>query len=98
MLFRSNNFDRLQDLQVDTIKIDQRFIKSLETEKMSQVLVGTMKHLAEDLGIQIIAEGVETQGQQDILLSLGVDLHQGWLCGKPLPPDEFFKSLNADMS
>jgi len=93
-----NNFDRLQDLQVDMIKIDQRFIKSLETEKMGQVLVRTMKHLAEDLGIQIIAEGVETQGQKDTLLSLGVDLHQGWLFGKPLPPDELFKSLSSNTS
>ena len=93
-----NNFDRLQELQVDMIKIDARFIRSLESDKVNQILVGNMKHLADDLAITLIAEGVETQDQQRVLLDLGIDLHQGWLVGDAVAPEQLFaEALTSHM-
>lgn len=85
-----NNFDRLRDFTIDMIKIDQKFIEKLDTEKVSQVLVGAMKKISDELGVSIVAKGVATEAQRRALIELGVDLQQGALSGQKLSPDDFF--------
>ena len=70
-------------LPVNTIKIDRSFIA--EIDHCSRKLLFSIVAMARGLGFQIVAEGVETYEQQDLLLALGVDYLQGYLLSKPLP-------------
>ena len=79
----------LRMLPVDTLKIDRAFVAGLgaessEDEKIVQFLIS----LARTLGLTTIAEGIETQAQLEVLAELGCDSAQGFLLGRPLPPEE----------
>lgn len=73
----------LQKLPVDTLKIDQSFIKSLSENTPEESLVRTIAALAASLDLDVIAEGVETKEQQGQLQALGLRKAQGYLYGKP---------------
>ncbi|MEZ9596590.1 EAL domain-containing protein [Shewanella sp. 10N.261.52.F9] len=74
----------LQNLEFDYLKIDQQFVSRLGCAGSKLSLILSYIAIAEELDIDVIAEGVETQTQADILSSLGVHLHQGWLYSKAL--------------
>lgn len=69
----------------DYLKIDQSFVAGMLTHKEIHEIVQTIITLAHGLGKQVIAEGIETQQQMDILRSLGCEFGQGYLYAKPLP-------------
>ena len=73
----------LKRLAVDWIKIDRMFVNDLSDEHHDQVLVRTILRMAEELGLKVIAEGVETPEQLAILQSLGCDALQGFLLARP---------------
>ena len=75
----------LQQLPADTLKIDQIFVSRLEDDRISMGIVRAVVDLAEVLGLRIVAEGVQTQGQVDALRALGVTWAQGYLLGPPGP-------------
>ncbi|MCL1139729.1 EAL domain-containing protein [Shewanella pneumatophori] len=75
----------LQNLDFDYLKIDQQFVSRLGEPGNRLSLVLSYMAIAEELNISVIAEGVETPEQAEILNSLGVYLHQGWLYSKALP-------------
>lgn len=75
----------LQKMDVDIIKIDKLFIDELETDRNSRELCLIMIMMAQHLGIQIVAEGIETEQQRQILVGAGCHLGQGYLFSKPLP-------------
>ena len=77
----------LQRLPVDTLKIDRTFISNINTHSGGSELVASIVRLASDLGISVIAEGVETQLQQDYLRNLKCGFAQGFHIGEPLPSD-----------
>jgi diguanylate cyclase (GGDEF)-like protein/PAS domain S-box-containing protein len=77
----------LQRLPVDTLKIDRAFIHDINASGGSSDLVASIVRLARDLGISVIAEGVETQSQQDFLRNLKCGFAQGYLFAKPLPSE-----------
>lgn len=77
----------LQRLPVDTLKIDRTFISNINTQTGGSELVASIVRLASDLGISVIAEGVETQLQQEYLRNLKCGYAQGFHIGKPLPSD-----------
>lgn len=80
----------LQRLPITTLKLDQSFIASLQTspgEPASEPIVRAVIQLAHSLGLTVVAEGVETEGQRDMLDLLGCDCLQGFLLGRPLPAD-----------
>ena len=79
----------LADLEVDAIKIDQRYIRDLTASPFSYAVVRRIIQAANDLDIQTIAEGVETEEIYDALADLGCDIAQGYYLSAPLPPDEF---------
>lgn len=79
----------LKRFDIDYLKIDQSFIQNLETEQNDLVLSEAIVIMAHKLGLKVIAEGVETEGQRRLLLEIGCDNGQGYLFSRPLPAAEF---------
>ncbi len=75
----------LKNLPINVLKIDQSFVKEFLTQETDLAIVKTIIAMAKALSLQVVAEGVEQQDQYDMLLSLGCDLFQGYLFGKPAP-------------
>ena len=67
------------------LKIDQRFIKDVTTSADGAAIVRAAIGLAYELGIEVVAEGVETAGQRDFLLTAGCKAAQGYYFGRPVP-------------
>ena len=79
----------LKKLNIDYLKIDQSFVQSLQNDTNDQALCEAIIVMAHKLGLKVIAEGVETEPQRDLLVGFGCDYAQGWLYSKALPADEF---------
>lgn len=77
----------------DALKVDQIFVRDLETNPRHRAIVRTITGFAKDLGLLLTAEGIETEGQRRLLLDLGCELGQGYLFSEPLPPGEFEQRL-----
>ena len=75
-------------LPVDTLKIDRSFVADLPDDRGAAAIVVAIIELAHSLGVQPLAEGIETQEQLDFLLEHGCELGQGFLLGRPVPADE----------
>lgn len=84
-----SNIDRLQMFPFTELKIDQSFTRKALEEPFARACVETSVRLAKELGLKIVAEGVETTQMWDFLKGLGIDEAQGYLLSKPLPPTEF---------
>jgi EAL domain-containing protein (putative c-di-GMP-specific phosphodiesterase class I) len=78
----------LHKFPVDTIKIDRSFVSSMHERAESAQIVDSIVHLANCLGIDVVAEGIETLQQVSLLQGLGCRLGQGYLFSKPLPQAE----------
>ena len=70
-------------LEPDVVKLDMALVRDVDQEPIKRRLVGSMARLCRDLGILVVAEGVETVAERDVLLDLGCDLLQGYLFGRP---------------
>lgn len=84
-----SSLSHLATLPVDTLKIDQSFVKNMHAMAQGQALVATIINLGHSLGLKVIAEGVETPEQRNTLAALGCDEMQGYLLSRPVPADEF---------
>ncbi|MEZ4407474.1 MAG: EAL domain-containing protein [Polyangiales bacterium] len=78
----------LRDLPVHQLKIDRSFVSGLGARQSDASVVASIVSIAHELGLEVLAEGVETPAQLDALRAVGVDLVQGWLFSKAVPPDE----------
>jgi EAL domain-containing protein (putative c-di-GMP-specific phosphodiesterase class I) len=74
----------LADFKPDLIKIDMELVRKVDTSTSRQAIVRALVRLCEDMGIQVIAEGIETAGERDFLRDAGIRLMQGYLFGKPV--------------
>lgn len=83
----------LAQFPVDYLKIDQTFIRGLPHSKTDVTLVNSMISMSRELGIGVIAEGVETQAQLDYLQMKGCDIVQGYIHYPPLKPSEIERQL-----
>ena len=79
-----SSHSRLASLSFSNLKIDQDFIQHLDTQKTARIVVKNIISLAQDLGITVTAEGIETIRQREILIELGCGQGQGWLFGAAL--------------
>ncbi|WP_244152908.1 putative bifunctional diguanylate cyclase/phosphodiesterase [Pseudomonas peli] len=84
-----SSLSHLKRLPLNTLKIDRSFVCDLLTDTSSQTIVRTVIALAQSMGMNVIAEGVETDAQQQVLLSNGCMQFQGYLFSKPLPLQAF---------
>ena len=78
----------LKDLPVDAIKIDRSFVMGMENEPRNAAIVRSTVDLGRNFGLEVVAEGVETQAAYDELARLGCDYAQGFLLARPLPAPE----------
>ena len=79
----------LRKFDIDYLKIDQSFVKNLTPGSEDMALSEAIIVMAHKLGIKVIAEGVETVEQRDLLAAAGCDYAQGYLYARPLPAEEF---------
>ena len=83
----------LTQLPLDQLKIDQSFVRNIGIKSTDSMIVQTIIGMAHNLGIEVIAEGVETDAQHDFLWGAGCRYFQGYLFGRPAPLNEFTASL-----
>jgi EAL domain-containing protein (putative c-di-GMP-specific phosphodiesterase class I) len=83
----------LTQLPLDQLKIDQSFVRNLGVKPSDAVIVQTIIGMANNLGIDVIAEGVETAKQCDFLQQHGCLQYQGYFFSKPVPLDLFEKLI-----
>jgi diguanylate cyclase (GGDEF)-like protein len=83
----------LKDLPVDTLKIDRSYIAGLADDSKDAALASAMVALGQRLDLVVIAEGVETENQLQILRELGCDAYQGFLRSEPVPAETFAARL-----
>ncbi len=73
----------LANFQPDIVKLDMELVRNIDGDRPRQVIVRSVIDLCRSLGIEVIAEGVETAGERDALADLGVTLMQGYLFARP---------------
>ena len=78
----------LRDLRVHSLKLDKSFIVDLETREQNRVIVESTVQMAHALGLQVVAEGVESQWVENYLRSIGYDLAQGYLFARPMSAED----------
>jgi len=86
-----SSFNYIKQLPANTLKLDMEFIKEIPENKADMAVVDGMIVLAHNLGMKVVAEGVESQEQYDFLAEHKCDLIQGYLINKPLPEDAFIE-------
>lgn len=82
----------LADFQPDILKIDMKLIRDINQNKVKQTLVRSIQQIGEELGIQLIAEGIETEDEYKYLRDSGITLMQGYFFQKPML--EAFQNIN----
>jgi diguanylate cyclase (GGDEF)-like protein/PAS domain S-box-containing protein len=85
----------LKRLPLDQLKIDQSFVRDIVTDPGDAVIVKTIIGMAHNLGLEVIAEGVETEAQRQLLLDYECRVFQGYLFSRPLPLAEFEALLQS---
>jgi EAL domain-containing protein (putative c-di-GMP-specific phosphodiesterase class I) len=75
-------------LPVDAIKIDQSFVRAMARSRDSAVIISSTIELGHKLGMEVLAEGVETRETWDRLAALGCDVAQGYLISMPMPAND----------
>jgi EAL domain-containing protein (putative c-di-GMP-specific phosphodiesterase class I) len=85
----------LHRLPVDAIKLDKSFVQSIDTDRLARRLVQAMIDVAQGLGLNVVAEGVETEGQREALIAAGCTLMQGFLFARPQPAAELEEFLRT---
>ena len=83
----------LTKLPFNQLKIDQSFVRNINVKPSDDVIVQTIISMGNNLGMQVIAEGVETEEQRAFLELHGCPAIQGYLIGRPVPLEEFELAL-----
>lgn len=87
---------RLADLPISLLKIDRSFTAQLDHAQRGDGIVTAIIHMAQTLQVQVVAEGVENEGQLNVLLRRGCDLFQGYLLSQPLSGEEVMNALKSE--
>lgn len=93
----------LKRLPLDQLKIDRSFVKEVLNDSDAAAIARTITALAHSMGLEVIAEGVETEQQREFLVRQGCEFFQGYLSGRPMPVEAFrelvhhSRSIRADL-
>ena len=90
-----SSLSHLKHFPIDTLKIDRSFVKDLETDPKEESIVSAIIVLAHSLGMDVVAEGVETVGELRIVRKHHCDKMQGYLFSRPVPPKDFEALLSS---
>ena len=86
----------LRNLPIDELKIDKTFIDDITTDRDTRQIVYSIIIIARSLGLKLVAEGVESREQKEILDEFGCDIYQGFLFAKPLNKEQLIRQLHAN--
>ena len=84
-----SSMNMLSSMPIDVLKMDMKFIRNIENNEKDLKLVQLVLDIARYLDVPVVAEGVETEKQLDLLRKAGCKLVQGYFFSRPLPPEEF---------
>jgi EAL domain-containing protein (putative c-di-GMP-specific phosphodiesterase class I) len=87
----------LHHYDIDFLKIDKSFMRDLHSGSKNHTLCKAIIRMAHELGIQVIAEGIESTLQRDLLIDADCDFGQGYLFAKPLVRDDFLKFAKGEL-
>ena len=88
-----SSLSALQQFPIGTLKIDQSFVRNAATDPDDATIVRTIIEMGRSMGLQVLAEGIETEEQRDFLLQCGCEYGQGRLFGEPISSDAFLDLL-----
>jgi EAL domain-containing protein (putative c-di-GMP-specific phosphodiesterase class I) len=90
-----SSLSNLSRLPIDELKIDRSFVSTMTHDQINEIIVRSTISLGHELGLDVVAEGVEDQRTLEQLGEMDCDLAQGYHLGRPLPADEFVEWLGA---
>ncbi|RMR09722.1 putative bifunctional diguanylate cyclase/phosphodiesterase [Pseudomonas syringae group genomosp. 7] len=91
-----SSFMHLNSLPIALLKIDMGFVEQMELREENRKLVNAMINLAHNLNLEVVAEGVETTGQLELLRGFGCNQVQGYLISRPLPMEDLVSYLRSE--
>ncbi len=83
-----SSLGRLAEIQVQELKLDRSLVRGIEGDSRARRVARLIVELGRDLGVEVLAEGIETEGQLAVLRELGCAWGQGWLFGRAMPPQQ----------
>lgn len=92
-----SSLSHLRDFPIDKVKIDSSFIRSFSEDHQSRLIVHALVNMARNLGMEVIAEGVETEAQRSLLIQLGCKFGQGYLYSPAKPASDIAAWRHADV-
>ncbi len=93
-----SSLNMLSEMPLDVLKMDMKFVRNIEKSEKDRRLVTLILDIARYLQVKVVAEGVETEGQMQILKDGGCNLVQGYYFSRPLPAEEFEKLIEKQIS
>lgn len=88
-----SSLNTLKDIDVDKLKLDMKFLSGTDNLEKEKIIIAAIINMSHTLGLPVIAEGVETREQADMLLGFGCNEMQGYYFSRPVPADEYEKIL-----
>ena len=89
-----SNFQHLDELMIDKVKIDRKFVSTIQTRESSARIVKTMIDMCANLGLGCVVEGIETEAELDAVLRAGATMVQGYLFSRPMTSDNVVPFLS----
>jgi len=93
-----SSLNMLSDMPIDVLKMDMKFIRNIETNPTDRKLVSLILDIAKYLNVSVVAEGVETEGQLQILRDGKCNLVQGYYFSRPLKPEDFELLIRRELA
>ena len=91
-----SSLNMLTSMPIDALKMDKAFIRNIKPGNKDMKLVELVLEIARNLGVPVVAEGVETEEEYKMLKAAGCDIIQGYYFSKPIPPEDMGKFVGAD--
>ena len=89
-----SSFSMLQNYEFDILKLDMGFVRKIEKNEKVRKIIRAVVDMSHSIGIEVVAEGVETKEQLDYLKGISCDYIQGYYFSRPLPEQDFETMLN----